>query len=140
MTPLQIQTVQDSFAIVAPDRDLVATLFYRRLFELDPSLAPLFTGDMTEQGRKLMAMLALIVRSLEQVGGLVPVLATMGARHRHYGVTEAHYETVGTALLWTLERGLGAAFTPHVRDSWAAAYRLVAETMIDGARRSARAA
>lgn len=140
MTPMQIEAVQDSFALIAPDRELVAKLFYDRLFELDPALRPLFTGDMAEQGRKLMAMLGLVVRSLQQVGGLVPVLESLGERHRLYGVTESHYETVGAALLWALEKGLGEAFTGHVRDSWAAAYRLVAETMIGGARRSLAAA
>ena len=140
MTPLQMEAVQDSFALIAPDRDHVAALFYHRLFQLDPALRPLFKGDMPEQGRKLMSMLTLVVRSLQSVGGLVPVLEAMGERHHHYGVADRHYETVGAALLWTLEKGLGAAFTDHVRSSWEAAYRLVSETMLAGARRSRAAA
>ena len=137
MTPIQIKAVQDSFAQVAPDRDHVAAIFYERLFKLDPALRRLFTTDLAEQGRKLMAMLGLIVRSLDHVGGLVPVLESMGERHHCYGVRNAHYDTVGAALLWTLETGLGANFTAHVRDSWMAAYRLVSDTMKFGARRAA---
>ena len=137
MTPIQIKTVQDSFAQIAPHRDHVAAIFYDRLFKLNGNLRPLFTTDLAEQGRKLMAMLGLIVRSLENVGGLVPVLEAMGERHHDYGVRNEHYATVGAALLWTLETGLGPAFTAHVRDSWATAYRLVSDTMMIGARRAA---
>ena len=137
MTPIQIKAVQDSFAQVAPDRDHVAAIFYDRLFKLDASLQSLFTTDLAEQGRKLMAMLGLIVRSLDHVGGLVPVLEAMGERHHSYGVRNDPYDTVGAALLWTLETGLGAAFTAHVRESWTTAYRLVSDTMKYGARRAA---
>lgn len=137
MTPMQIKAVQDSFAVIAPDRDHVAAIFYDRLFKLDAALRPLFTTDLAEQGKKLMSMLGLIVRSLENVGGLVPVLEAMGERHHSYGVRHEHYDTVGAALLWTLETGLGAGFTAHVRESWMAAYRLVSETMKFGARRAA---
>ena len=137
MTPIQIKAVQDSFALIAPDREHVAALFYKRLFELDPALRPLFTSDLAEQGRKLTSMLALVVRSLEHVGGLVPVLEAMGERHHSYGVRGEHYDTVGSALLWTLETGLGAQFTAHVRESWATAYRILSSTMMIGARRAA---
>lgn len=136
MTPLQIRAVQDSFALVIPDRDLVARLFYARLFELDPSLEPLFTTDMDEQGRKLMSMLKLVIHSLDNIGGLVPFIAEMGRRHRTYGVRDRHYETVGEALIWTLERGLGEEFTDHHRQSWLAAYQLLGETMKEGAARA----
>jgi len=137
VTPIQIKAVQDSFAQIAPDRDHVAAIFYDRLFKLDAGLRPMFTTDLAEQGRKLMAMLGLVVRSLEHVGGLVPVLEAMGERHHSYGVRTEHYDTVGAALLWTLETGLGASFTTHVRESWTTAYRLVSETMKFGARRAA---
>jgi len=137
MTPIQIKAVQDSFALIAPDRDHVAAIFYDRLFKLDATLRPLFTSDLAKQGHKLMTMLGLIVRSLENVGGLVPVLEAMGERHHSYGVRNEHYATVGAALLWTLETGLGAACTAHVRDSWTCAYRLVSDTMMTGSRRAA---
>jgi hemoglobin-like flavoprotein len=134
MNASDITLVKDSFRKVAPIADQAAALFYARLFELDPSLRPLFEGDMVAQGRKLMTMLATAVAALEQVDRLLPVLRQLGARHAGYGVQEEHYATVGTALLWTLEKGLGADFTPEVREAWTKTYVLIANTMIDAAR------
>lgn len=132
MTPLQIRAVQESFALVVPDRELVAQQFYARLFEIAPELRPMFTRDLASQGRKLMNVLKLVVHSLENIGGLVPFIAEMGQRHRGYGVLDAHYDLVGQALIWTLEQGLGEAFTDHHRGSWLAAYDLLASTMKQG--------
>lgn len=134
MTPAEITLVKDSFRKVVPIADQAAALFYARLFELDPSLRPLFRGDMGEQGRKLMTMLATAVAALERLDAIVPVVRQLGARHADYGVREEHYGTVGAALLWTLEKGLGSDFTPLVRDAWTSVYSLLANTMIDAAR------
>lgn len=136
MTPLQIKAVQDSFALVVPDRDLVAQLFYTRLFEIDPSLRPLFKTDLAEQGCKLMNMLKLVVHSLDNIGGLIPFIANLGDRHRGYGVRDAHYETVRDAMIWTLEQGLGDEFTSHCRQSWIAAFAMLTTIMQEGAARA----
>ena len=140
MTSREITLIQESFRQVLPGLDSAATLFYARLFELDPSLRPMFRGDMKEQGRKLMQMLALAVTSLSQLDKLVPAVRAMGARHAGYGVREEHYATVGAALLWTLEKGLGPSFTDEVRVAWTNAYTLLADTMIDAARTAPAAA
>lgn len=140
MTSLEINLVKDSFRQVLPIADQAAALFYARLFELDPSLRALFRGDMVEQGRKLMTMIATAVAALERLDTIVPAVRALGARHSGYGVTEEHYATVGAALLWTLEKGLGAAFTPAVRDAWTGTYTLLANTMIEAQREAARAA
>jgi nitric oxide dioxygenase len=129
MTHTQIALVQSTFATIAPQADTVATLFYSRLFDLDPSLKRMFSSDMTEQGRKLTTMLALAVNSLDRLDELVPVVRSLGVRHAGYGVTDAHYDTVGRALLWTLEQGLGAGFTPEVREAWTSVYGVLATTM-----------
>jgi nitric oxide dioxygenase len=134
MTPREITLIQDSFRQVLPNLDSAATLFYARLFELDPSLRPMFRGDMREQGRKLMQMLALAVTSLSQLEQLIPAVRALGSRHAGYGVREEHYATVGAALLWTLEKGLGPSFTDEVRTAWTDAYALLSTTMIDAAR------
>lgn len=139
MTPDQIRLVQESFARVLPVADNAAALFYQRLFMLDPSLEALFKGDMVQQGRMLMQTLALAVRSLEQPAPLLPALEQMGQRHAGYGVSEAHYDTVGSALLWTLEQGLADAFTPAVADAWETAYSLLADVMKAGARKAVAA-
>lgn len=134
MTPAQIQLVQTSFAKVMPIASVAADLFYARLFELDPSLRPLFKGDLKRQGAMLMSMIASAVRGLSNPDGLIPVLRGLGQRHAGYGVTDAHYATVAAALIWTLEQGMGADFTPDVREAWVAAYELMADTMMQAAR------
>ena len=133
MNSEQITLVQTSFSDVRPIAATASGLFYDRLFALDPSLRPLFKGDMTEQGRMLMSTLSSAVNSLTKLDALAPVLRSLGARHVTYGVRTEHYETVGSALLWTLEQGLGEKFTPSVREAWTAAYDLMAGVMQMGA-------
>jgi len=129
MTPEQKRLVNESFALVEPIAATAAALFYARLFELDPSLRPMFRGDMAEQGRKLMQTIAVVVAGLDKLDTLVPAVQALGRRHAAYGVRDGHYATVAAALLWTLEQGLGAAFTPAVRQAWATAYGLLASVM-----------
>ena len=133
VTPAQKTLVQDSFASIAPIADDVAALFYRRQFELDPSLRGMFRGDVTEQRKKLMQVLTVAVKGLDRLDQLVPVLQDLGRRHVGYGVTDAHYATVGAALLWTLEKGLGGRFTAQMKDAWATVYGVLATTMQDAA-------
>jgi hemoglobin-like flavoprotein len=106
-----------------------AALFYARLFALDPSLRTLFKGDMVEQGRKLMTMLALVVSKLDQLDRLLPAVQALGERHAQYGVQPSDYETVAEALLWTLGQGLDEAYTPEVEAAWTAAYTTLAAAM-----------
>lgn len=129
MTPEQKRLVQSTFAQVAPIADSTAALFYARLFDLDPALRPLFTGDMREQGVKLMRMIGVAVAGLDRLDALVPTVRQLGVRHSSYGVRDEHYDTVGAALLWTLEQGLGDAFTPDAREAWTAVYGVLASTM-----------
>lgn len=137
MNQKQIELVQSSFAEVLPIAEPAAALFYGRLFELDPSLRPMFLGDLKEQGRKLMDMIAVVVVNLRHLERVVPGVRALGTRHAAYGVQDEHYDTVGAALLWTLGQGLGEAFTDDVRDAWATAYTLLATTMKDAAAEAA---
>ena len=132
-TMTQIELVQKTFAVVAPIADDVAMLFYRRLFEIDPLLESMFTGNMVDQRRKLVVMLTAAVKGLPRLDRLIPVLQDLGRRHADYGVADSHYETVGAALLWTLEKGLGPDFTPEVKDAWTTVYAVLASTMKAGA-------
>ena len=129
MTPTQIQLVQTSWERVVPIADQAAALFYGRLFDLDPELKPLFKSDIREQGRKLMQMITVAVRGLNDLGRLVPAVEDLGRRHVAYGVRSKDYNTVGSALLWTLKNGLGDAFTPEVEEAWATTYNVLATTM-----------
>jgi nitric oxide dioxygenase len=135
MTPTDIDRIRASWAAVEPIADTAAGLFYGRLFELDPAIERLFRRtDMPAQRKVLMQTLTVVVKSLDKLDQIVPAVQALGRRHAGYGVREEHYATVGAALLWTLERGLGDAFTPEVRDAWADAYGILATVMIEAAR------
>lgn len=129
MTPEKITLVKSSWQQVLPIKDTAAQLFYGQLFELDPSLRSMFKGDMVEQGRKLMAMINTVVVSLDNLGPILGRIQELGRGHVAYGVTEAHYDTVGNALIWTLGQGLGEQFTPAVKEAWVEAYTTLASTM-----------
>ena len=137
MTPEQAVLVKNSWALVTPIADKAAELFYGKLFELDPELKSLFKGDMTEQGRKLMAMINTAVNGLDKLEAIVPAVEQLGERHVDYGVKDKDYDTVGAALLWTLEAGLGDAFTPEVKEAWTITYGVLATTMKAAAAKAA---
>ena len=129
MTPEQITLVQTSFQKVVPIAGTAADLFYDRLFETAPETRALFPQDMAEQKKKLMDMLATAVTNLHQLETILPAVQALGQRHKGYGVTAAHYAPVGAALLWTLEKGLGADFTPEVKEAWTETYTALAGVM-----------
>ena len=129
MTETQVSLVQGTFAKVAPISETAAEIFYTKLFELDPSLKPLFKTDIKDQGKKLMSMIGAAVGGLSNLAALVPVVQDLGKRHVDYGVTPEHYDTVASALLYTLEKGLGDSWTPEVQDAWVEVYTVLASTM-----------
>ncbi|MGJ8642887.1 MAG: globin family protein [Luteolibacter sp.] len=131
LTTHQKELVQGSWEKVVPIADTAATLFYGKLFELDPSVKPLFANsDMKEQGKKLMQMIGAAVKGLDSLGELVPAVAALGKRHNGYGVKPEHYDTVGAALLDTLAKGLGEEFTPEAKEAWTITYTTLAGVMI----------
>ncbi|QDW37467.1 hemin receptor [Bradyrhizobium sp. KBS0727] len=140
MNPTQIKLVQDSFAKVAPISEQAAVLFYGRLFEVAPSVRAMFPDDMTEQRKKLMATLALVVGGLSNLEAVLPAASALAKRHVSYGAKPEHYPVVGGALLWTLEKGLGDAWTPDVANAWTAAYGTLSGYMIQEAYGRAQAA
>jgi hemoglobin-like flavoprotein len=130
VTPRQETLIRESWARVAPIADTAATIFYDRLFELDPSLRSMFSRtDMASQRRNLMQTLGVVVASVDRLDKIVPAVEALGRRHAGYGVQAAHFETVGQALLDTLGIGLGEGFTTEVRDAWATAYGILAGAM-----------
>lgn len=133
LTERKKRLVQSSFTKVVPIADKAAEIFYTKLFEMDPSLKPLFKGDMKEQGAKLMSMIGTAVNGLDNLDSIVPAVQNLGKGHVSYGVKDSHYDTVGGALLYTLEAGLGDDFTADVKDAWTEVYTLLATTMKDAA-------
>lgn len=129
MTNEQIDLVQGTFTKVKSIADAAATLFYERLFLLDPSLRPMFPADMAEQKKKLMMMLGMVVASLRTPDTMRDMLVSLGQRHMQYGVTTDQFAIVGASLIWTLEQGLGKDFTPETQTAWLAAFHAIAATM-----------
>ena len=140
MTSEQVQLVQQSFAKVAPISEQAAMLFYGRLFEVAPSVRAMFPDDMTGQRKKLMATLAVVVNGLTNLEAVLPAASALAMRHVGYGARPEHYPVVGGALLWTLEKGLGDAWTPETASAWTAAYGTLSGYMISEAYGSTQAA
>jgi hemoglobin-like flavoprotein len=146
LTEAKRQTIVKSFRLVVPIAETAADLFYRRLFELRPDYRELFPEDMARQKRKLVTMLAFIVKALDyrdsqwretvsEDEDLMYVVLALGRRHSElYKIPDESYEPVGEALLWTLAMGLGEAFTPEVQDAWAEVYGSLATTMKMGSK------
>ena len=130
MNPTQVKLVQESFARVAPISEAASVLFYDRLFEVAPQVRAMFPADMTEQRKKLMVMLAAVVKGLGNLDSILPAASALAKRHVGYGAKVEHYPVVGSALLWTLEKGLGEAWTPELADAWTAAYGTLSGFMI----------
>jgi hemoglobin-like flavoprotein len=133
MTPEQIELVQNTWRTVQPIGDTAAELFYGKLFSLDPSVRPLFKNDLRDQGRNLTAMISVAVYALARPEKILVAVRQLGRRHAAYGVQRRHYEVVAAALLWTLEKCLGEAFTPEVNAAWGAVYGFLAEAMQEAA-------
>jgi hemoglobin-like flavoprotein len=140
VNPIQINLVQESFAKVAPISEQAAVLFYDRLFEVAPAVKAMFPADMKEQRKKLMATLAVVVNGLSNLESILPAASALAKRHVGYGARPEHYPVVGGVLLWTLEKGLGAAWTADVADAWTAAYGTLSGYMISEAYGGAQAA
>jgi nitric oxide dioxygenase len=133
MSPVQIAFVKASFATLAHQPDTFPSSFYGRLFEIDPGLRHLFPSNLTAQRAKLMQMLGLAVHGLDDLRALLPAVQSLGARHAAYGVVEAHYATVGQALLDALRASLRGGCTPELEAAWAAVYTVLAGAMQAGA-------
>jgi len=133
MTPEHVRIVQATWVKVLPIKETAAQLFYERLFEMDPSLRAMFRGDMREQGEKLMQLIDGAVNGLSQLERIVTAIQELGRRHVGYGVKDHHYDTVGAALLWTLQKSLGTQFTPEARSAWATVYGVLAAIMQEAA-------
>jgi hemoglobin-like flavoprotein len=129
MPPDQLRLVRDSFESLRPIAGPVALLFYGKLFELAPSVRPMFHNDLTLQGRKLMDMLSAVVETLDDFESVRPRLEELGRKHATYGVRPEQYDTLTSALLWTLAEALGADFDAPTSEAWRTALGTISETM-----------
>lgn len=133
--------IRDSWRLAVPIKATVADLFYRRLFELKPEYRKLFHSDMRAQHAKLVGMLAFIVGAVdwadedwelevERESDLFLVTLALGRRHTElYKIPEESYAVIGEVLIYTLDYGLGRAFTPLVKEAWTKMYDILIITM-----------
>ena len=133
MTREEIHELRKTFENVESQSEVAALVFYKRLFEIEPALKPMFRTPIQEQAHKLIEALALLISLLEKPAALRAELEDLGARHVRYGVQEWHYSIVGQALLEMLAQVLGDRFTPETRKLWARLYGIIADNMMRGA-------
>jgi hemoglobin-like flavoprotein len=133
MSPDQISLVQRSWDQVRPIAPQAGAIFYGRLFLLDPALRALFAADLDDQSRKLTQAIGAVVDCLGDLEAVAPGIAALGCRHAGYGVLDHHYDTVGEALLWTLEQALGSAWSAELAAAWTVAYGTLAGAMREAA-------
>jgi nitric oxide dioxygenase len=132
LTETQIDLLQSSFGLVRPIAETAGMMFYERIFTLAPGTRALFGDDLPRQARRTMGAVGTVVDGLRQLDDVVPFLVRLGARHVDYGVQPEHFDVVGAALIWTLEQGLGDAFTAPVREAWGVAWQIITDTMLTG--------
>jgi NAD(P)H-flavin reductase/hemoglobin-like flavoprotein len=133
LTEPAVAAVRSTFAIVAEAADKVPGYFYGQLFARDPRLRDLFPPAMSDQRDRLVSALVRIVESLTTPEEMAAYLAQLGRDHRKYRIEPAMYEVVGAALLATLRRFAGPAFTPAAEQAWTDAYAAVSALMIQAA-------
>jgi hemoglobin-like flavoprotein len=133
LTEQQARLVRESIEALEDLAGPMTVLFYGRLFELDPSLRPLFHIDIREQASKLMAMLQTVVASLDHFDQVRPQLAELGSRHVTYHVRPEHYRTLREALLWSLGRALDTQFDRETRAAWTVLLDTISQAMLAGA-------
>lgn len=129
MTPKQIEIIQESWDYVITNTQKAGELFYNRLFEESPELRPLFKGDIKDQERKLISLITFAVGKLNNIGEIIADVQALGTRHKQYGVKDEHYGKVASALLWTLEQGLGSKWTDEAKTAWTTLYVTLADVM-----------
>ena len=141
MTQKQVELVKATWTLVATmDPVVVGGLFYNRLFEIAPQVKHMFRGEMPEQSRKLMGMIGYVIAKLDKLDDIIGEVGRLAQRHNGYGVKPEHYTIVGSALIWTLEKGLGEVWDEQVKTAWVECYTILSDAMINAAAEADKAA
>ncbi|MGX7823938.1 globin domain-containing protein [Actinokineospora sp. 24-640] len=128
-----VRLVRESFAVVEPQADKVAQFFYGMLFSIAPATREMFPANMQVQRSRLLRALVHVVQMVDRPDDLVPFLRQLGRDHRKFGVVTEHYEAVGMALIASVKKYSGRAWTDDVERAWAEAYTIMARAMLDAA-------
>jgi hemoglobin-like flavoprotein len=129
MKTQEIDTIETTWDYVITNTEEAGKLFYDRLFEESPELKPLFKGDMKDQERKLISLITFAVSKLRNIDEIIDDVKALGTRHKQYGVKDEYYSNVASALLWTLEQGLGDKWNEEVKEAWTTLYMTLAGIM-----------
>ena len=129
MNAEQVKLLRETFKAIEPMAQETGEMLYNKLFEIDPSLQPLFKGDIKTQAKMVITAIGLAVSGLDKPEGLQDQVKSLGTRHITYGVPPRDVNTFGAALIWALDQSLGPAFTPEVKDAWIAAYGALSVAM-----------
>lgn len=132
LTEKEILLVRNSWSFVIIHSAKAGELFYGQLFELAPEVKPLFKGDINDQAKKLTSMVTLLISKLKKLDDIMNEVKALARRHVNYGTQPKHYDVVGQALLWTLEKGLKDKWNPEVADAWKKLYSILSKAMIEG--------
>jgi methyl-accepting chemotaxis protein len=128
---LNVELLEQSFALLAPQAEELVRRFYDALFAQYPQLKPLFANTtQAEQEKKLLAALKLVINSLRKPTALKKALAELGAKHQGYGAEAEHYRAVGDTLLGVMADMAGEHWTPEVDKAWNEALRAISESML----------
>ena len=131
MTREQIALVRKSFDRLRPLPRGAGQEFYETLFALDPSLRPLFSKDIENQGAMFVVALGLALKGLDADADadVDSSLVELGRRHVLYGAKDIHFDTFREALLCMFAQRLGAEFTPETAEAWRAAFDRISAVM-----------
>lgn len=130
MTDRKTLIIKTSWSYVIAEREMTGEMFYDKLFELNPALQAMFPQDMEQQIGKLIDMITYMVSRMQVMSEIQKDIDAMAVRHAGYGVHDAHYATVGDALIWVLEKRLGDQWDEETRQSWTELYDMWATSMI----------
>ncbi|VAW61120.1 Methyl-accepting chemotaxis protein I (serine chemoreceptor protein), partial [hydrothermal vent metagenome] len=129
---LDVETLENSFNLLAPQAEELVRRFYDELFRRAPAVIPMFSNTTpAEQQKKLLAALKLVVENVRNPEALAPVLSTMGERHQGYGALPEHYPIVASTLVDTMKEMAGDAWNSTIESAWTQALKVIAKVMLD---------
>ncbi len=136
MTNKEITMIENSWDYIILNVEEAGELFYSRLFEIDPGLRALFKSDVRAQSGKLTSMITFLVQKLNSLDEIKKDIVALALRHNNYHVKAEHYQTVGEALLWTLEQGLGPQWNEDLKSAWTKLYVALSNMMIEASQKN----
>ncbi len=129
---LDVETLESSFNLLAPQAEELVRRFYDELFRRAPAVIPMFENTTPpEQQKKLIAALKMVIENVRNPEALAPALTKMGERHQGYGALPEHYPVVASTLIDTMKEMAGDAWNSTIESAWSQALDVIAKAMLD---------